>query len=124
MSADARAELLKPILSGLAPESDIQQPGRSLWRLTRSFLAADLARMDEVEKILRCGVEGVITSLGGFPRVEGRWEPILQSNIIGCYNLFQRRHGAGRRCACGLIRVLADHWMVGYLSCCTAKIGS
>ena len=59
------------------------------------FLQADLADMSAVEKIVD-GVQGII-HLGGFS-VEGPWETILQSNIVGCYNLFEaaRRKGAER----------------------------
>src|SRR6185295_4596723 len=60
-----------------------------------TFIAADLARIDEVEKIVD-GVDGII-HLGGISG-EAPWEGILQSNIIGCYNLFEaaRRKGVER----------------------------
>jgi uronate dehydrogenase len=59
------------------------------------FVAADLARSEEVEKAVE-GVEGII-HLGGHS-VEGPWETILQANIVGCYNLFEaaRRKGVKR----------------------------
>lgn len=50
------------------------------------FIAADLADLSAVEKAVE-GVEGIV-HLGGHS-VEGRWETILQSNIIGCHNLFE-----------------------------------
>lgn len=60
-----------------------------------NFIKADLARMDEVEAAID-GAQGIV-HLGGFS-VEGPWETILQSNIIGCYNLFEaaRRKGVER----------------------------
>ena len=85
-------KLLKPIYPDLRL-SDIKKPADL--RADESFMAADLAKMDEVEKICD-GVEGVI-HLGGFS-VEGSWDTILQANIIGCYNLFEaaRRKGVKR----------------------------
>lgn len=56
------------------------------------FIAADLANLAEVEKIV-AGVEGIV-HLGGFS-VEGPWETIHKSNIIGCYNLFEAAYRAG-----------------------------
>src|SRR5262249_28264293 len=60
-----------------------------------TFVQADLANMAEVEKAV-AGVQGIV-HLGGFS-VEGAWDTILQSNIIGCYNLFEaaRRHRVER----------------------------
>lgn len=57
-----------------------------------TFIAADLADMAQVEKIV-AGVDGVV-HLGGFS-VEGPWETILQSNIVGCYNMFEACYRAG-----------------------------
>ena len=58
-------------------------------------MTADLANLAEVEKIVE-GVEGIV-HLGGHS-VEGPWETILQSNIVGCYNMFEaaHRHGVKR----------------------------
>jgi uronate dehydrogenase len=50
------------------------------------FVAADLADKSAVERAV-AGVEGIV-HLGGFS-VEGPWDTILNSNIIGCYNLFE-----------------------------------
>ena len=59
------------------------------------FVQADLADLAQVEAAVD-GMEGII-HLGGHS-VEGPWETILQSNIIGCYNLFEaaRRKGVKR----------------------------
>ena len=48
------------------------------------------------------GIDGVI-HLGGFSD-EGPWETILQSNIIGCYNLFEAARQARRQA--GRLRLL------------------
>ena len=85
-------KLLKPIypglrLSDLKPLPDLA-PGED-------FVPADLAIMEQVEAAVD-GMEGIV-HLGGFS-VEGPWETILQSNIVGCYNLFEaaRRKGVKR----------------------------
>ena len=74
-------------LSDLAPPKDLAA--------TETFIKADLAVMSEVERAVD-GVQGIV-HLGGFS-VEGSWETILNSNIIGCYNLFEaaRRKGVER----------------------------
>ena len=60
-----------------------------------AFVRADLADPAQVEAAVD-GMEGII-HLGGFS-VEGPWEMILSSNIVGCYNLFEaaRRKGVKR----------------------------
>jgi uronate dehydrogenase len=84
--------LLKPVYPELR-SSDIKTPAD----LTNDerFVAADLARIEEVERAVE-GMEGIV-HLGGFS-VEGPWETILNSNIVGCYNLFEaaRRKGVKR----------------------------
>jgi len=74
-------------LSDLKPPIDLSSDER--------FVQADLADMAQVERAVM-GVEGIV-HLGGFS-VEGPWETILNSNIIGCYNLFEaaRRQGVER----------------------------
>src|SRR5437016_6916111 len=85
-------KLLKPVYPDLRL-SDITKPAEL--HPDETFLAADLARIDEVEKIVD-GIDGII-HLGGISG-EAPWEGILQSNIIGCYNLFEaaRRKGVKR----------------------------
>jgi uronate dehydrogenase len=87
---------LRQLLRGLYLNirlSDLKQPADLA--ADETFVAADLANMAEVERVV-AGVDGIV-HLGGFS-VEGPWETILQSNIIGCYNLFEaaRRHGVER----------------------------
>ncbi len=55
-------------------------------RADADFVAADLADRAAVERAV-AGVDGIV-HLGGFS-VEGPWDAILNSNIIGCYNLFE-----------------------------------
>src|SRR5260221_3865208 len=55
---------------------------------------AELSDMAAVEKAV-AGVDGVV-HLGGFPR-ETDWETIHQSNIVGCYNLFEAARAKGVR---------------------------
>jgi uronate dehydrogenase len=85
-------QLLRPIYPDLRL-SDIKKPANV--EDSAPFVPADLAKLDEVERVVD-GMEGII-HLGGFS-VEGPWETILQSNIIGCYNLFEaaRRKGVKR----------------------------
>ena len=85
-------KILKPVYPDLRL-SDIQKPADL--KPDEQFVAADLAQLEEVEKAVD-GIDGVI-HLGGFSH-EGPWETILQSNIIGCYNLFEaaRKKGVKR----------------------------
>src|SRR5262245_22794505 len=83
---------LRRLLKGTYPNirtSDIRTPS-DLGR-DEEFIAADLADMGQVEKIVD-GVDGVV-HLGGFS-VEGPWETIHRSNIIGCFNLFEAAYRA------------------------------
>jgi uronate dehydrogenase len=70
--------------------SDIRKPDDLTAR--EDFMAADLADMGAVEKIV-AGVEGIV-HLGGFS-VEGPWDTIHRANIVGCYNLFEAAYRAG-----------------------------
>jgi len=59
---------------------------------SETFVAADLTKPDEVAALVK-GAHSVI-HLGGHS-VEGTWDQILNSNIIGCYNLFEAARAAG-----------------------------
>jgi uronate dehydrogenase len=87
---------LRKLLKGVYPAirwSDIRRP--SDLAADETFVQADLSVMSEVEKAV-AGVQGIV-HLGGYS-VEGPWETILNSNIVGCYNLFEaaRRHRVER----------------------------
>src|SRR5688572_21168952 len=64
-------------------------------RAEEEFVAADLADMAQVERAVD-GIEGIV-HMGAYS-VEGPWDTILQSNIVGSYNLFEaaRRKGVKR----------------------------
>ncbi|MBV8185714.1 MAG: NAD(P)-dependent oxidoreductase [Alphaproteobacteria bacterium] len=81
--------LLAPIYPGLVL-SDRVKP-KDL-QSGETFVAADLGKPDEVAALLK-GADSVL-HFGGFS-VEGPWDAILQSNIIGCYNLFEAARQAG-----------------------------
>ena len=68
---------------------------------------ADLADMAGVERIV-AGVDGVV-HLGGISG-EDRWDAILQSNILGTYNLFE----AARRAGVKRIIVATSNHAVGF----------
>jgi uronate dehydrogenase len=57
-------------------------------------IQADLADMAQVERMV-AGVDGIV-HLGGISG-ENTWESILQSNIIGLYNVFEAARRAGAR---------------------------
>jgi uronate dehydrogenase len=84
---------LRKILKGTYPEivwSDIRTPADL--GADETFVAADLAHYAQVEKLF-AGADGVV-HFGGFS-VEGPWETIHRSNIVGCYNMFEAAYRAG-----------------------------
>jgi len=95
-AAGAVGGMIRPLLARTYSEvvlSDVSEP-RDL-QSNETFVQAELTDMAAVERACE-GVDGIV-HLGGYS-VEGPWEPILQSNIIGCYHLFEaaRRKGVGR----------------------------
>ncbi len=85
--------MTRPLLARLYPGlvlSDRVKPRDLL--PAETFVPADLTRPDEVAALVK-GAHSVI-HLGGHS-VEGEWDNILQSNIIGCYNLFEAARQAG-----------------------------
>ena len=84
---------LRKLLKGVYPSirwSDMRKPDDLA--ADEEFVTANLANLAEVEKIV-AGVDGVV-HLGGYS-IEGPWDTILQSNIIGCYNMFEAAYRAG-----------------------------
>lgn len=82
-------KLLPPIypdlmLSDIKAPDDLEQGEK--------FIQADLADLDAVKAALR-GVDAII-HLGGYS-IEGSWETILRSNIVGTYNLFEAARCSG-----------------------------
>ena len=56
------------------------------------FVAADLGDYEQTKQIT-AGIDGIV-HLGGYS-VEGPWEAIHKSNIVGCYNLFEAAYRSG-----------------------------
>jgi uronate dehydrogenase len=87
---------LRPLLRGAYPELRLSDRAAIAdLAAGESFHAADLADLAALEKAAE-GCEGII-HLGGMA-VENAWSVILESNIIGTYNLFEaaRRQGVER----------------------------
>jgi uronate dehydrogenase len=84
--------LLPPIYPDLLL-SDIKRPADL--DKSETFKAADLADLDQVEAICEA-IDGIL-HFGGYS-VEGPWDDIHKSNIVGCYNLFEaaRKKGVKR----------------------------
>ncbi len=83
---------LRRLLKGVYPRirwSDLRTPADLA--ADEEFIAADLADIAQVEKIV-AGIDGIV-HLGGHS-VEGPWPTILNANIIGCYNLFEAAYRA------------------------------
>src|SRR5262245_10494513 len=84
---------LRKLLKGAYPRillSDIRKPADLGG--DEEFIAADLADYARVERITD-GIEGIV-HLGGYS-IEGPWETIHRSNIVGCYNLFEAAYRSG-----------------------------
>jgi uronate dehydrogenase len=84
---------MRKLLKGAYPEivwSDIRMPAGLAGDET--FIPADLADYAQVEKLV-AGANGIV-HFGGFS-VEGPWETIHRSNIVGCYNMFEAAYRAG-----------------------------
>jgi len=56
------------------------------------FTRADISRFSDALRIAK-GVDAVV-HMGGYS-VEGPWEPLLNANIVGCYNVMEAAHRAG-----------------------------
>jgi uronate dehydrogenase len=99
---------LRKLMKGVYPSlrlSDLKAPPDLA--PDETFVPADLAAIDEVERIVE-GVQGIV-HLGGFS-VEGPWPTILNANIVGCYNLFE----AARRAKVERIVFASSNHAVGF----------
>ena len=91
--------MIRPLLTPLYPGlvlSDRLTPKNLL--AGETFIAADLTKPDEVAAAVR-GADSVI-HLGGCSvgrQGDAPWDAILQTNIIGCYNIFEAARQAGVR---------------------------
>jgi uronate dehydrogenase len=84
---------LRTLLKGAYPSirlSDIRKPDDL--GPDEDFIAAELSDYVQVERIV-AGVDGIV-HLGGHS-TEGPWPTILNSNIIGTYNIFEAAYRAG-----------------------------
>src|SRR5256886_10419832 len=88
----ALRKLLPPIYPDLLL-SDVRPPADL--GAGEKFKASELSDLAQIEAICE-GIDGIL-HFGGYS-VEGPWDNILQSNIIGCYNLFEaaRKKGVKR----------------------------
>src|SRR5215216_610280 len=99
---------LRQLLKGVYPKlrvSDVRAPADL--GPDETFVPAELSDLAAVEKIVQ-GVDGIV-HLGGFS-VEGPWETILNSNIVGCYNLFE----AARKAKVKRVIFATSNHAVGY----------
>jgi uronate dehydrogenase len=94
-AAGGIGRMIRPLLRGVYPTLRLSDIAEIATERGEEFLAADLADLAACERIC-AGVDGVIHL--GASSVEDRWEPILNNNIVGCYNLFEaaRRQGVQR----------------------------
>ena len=81
--------LLKPVYRKLVLSDRVQPADLTA---DENFTAADLADAAAVESLCQ-GIDGIV-HLGG-KSIEGTWDEILQSNLIGAYNLFEGARKAG-----------------------------
>jgi uronate dehydrogenase len=81
-------KLLKDVYS--LRVSDIRKPADL--GADDEFVAADLGDYEQTKQIT-AGIDGIV-HLGGYS-VEGPWETIHKSNIVGCYNLFEAAYRSG-----------------------------
>jgi uronate dehydrogenase len=87
--------VLRPSLAAEWPlRSSDRRPAATL-HANEEFVACDLADRAAVDQLV-AGCDAVV-HFGGIP-LEDAFDPILQSNIVGTYNVFEaaRRHGARR----------------------------
>jgi len=70
--------------------SDIRKPANL--GADEEFIAADIADYEQVNNVT-AGIDGVV-HLGGHS-VEGPWDTIHKSNIVGCYNMFEAAYRSG-----------------------------
>lgn len=87
---------LRTLLKGVYPHlrlSDVTTPANL--GNDEEFVRAELSDPDQLAEAV-AGVDGIV-HLGG-RSMEDRWDVIHQSNIVGCYNLFEaaRQHGVER----------------------------
>jgi len=99
---------LRALLKGVYPHlrwSDLKAPADLA--AGEDFVLAELSDMAQVEKAVE-GIDGIV-HLGGHS-VEGSWETVHRSNIVGCYNLFE----AARRARVKRIVFASSNHAIGF----------
>jgi uronate dehydrogenase len=101
--------VLRPALRALAPAVRLTDvaPLKDAPVDGEEFIRAELADAAQMHEAMR-GVDAVV-HLGGVS-VEAPWEPVLQANIVGTYNVFEAARQAGVR----RIVYASSHHAVGY----------
>jgi uronate dehydrogenase len=86
---------IRPLLRGVYPSLRLSDIVEIAPEQGEEFVACDIADLAALEKLC-AGCDGVIHL--GASSVEDAWEPVLQNNIIGGYNVFEaaRRQGVER----------------------------
>jgi uronate dehydrogenase len=94
-AAGGIGRMIRPLLRGVYSTIRLSDVVDLEPEAGEEFIRADLADLAAVERIC-AGMDGVIHL--GASSVEDQWEPVLNNNIIGGYNLFEaaRRQGVGR----------------------------
>jgi uronate dehydrogenase len=96
--------LLKPVYRQLVLSDRVRPADLGA---DETFIPTDLADAAAVEGLCR-GIDGIV-HLGG-KSIEGTWDEILQSNIIGAYNLFE----GARKCGVKRIIFATSNHAVGF----------
>jgi uronate dehydrogenase len=85
-AAGGIGRMIRPLLRGVYPTVRLSDVVDIAPEAGEEFVRADLADISALERLC-AGVDGVIHL--GASSVEDAWEPILNNNLIGCYNLFE-----------------------------------
>jgi uronate dehydrogenase len=101
--------VLRPALRALSPAVRLTDvvPLKDAPASGEEYVRAELADPAQMHEAMR-GVDAVV-HLGGVS-VEAAWEPVLQANIIGTYNVFEAARQAGVR----RVVYASSHHAVGY----------
>jgi uronate dehydrogenase len=100
---------VRPALRALAPAVRLTDlaPLKAAAEAGEEYVQADLADAQSVQALMS-GVSAVV-HLGGVA-VEAPWEPVLQANIVGTYNVFEAARQAGVK----RIVYASSHHVIGY----------
>jgi uronate dehydrogenase len=85
-AAGGIGRMIRPLLRGVYPTIRLSDIVELAPEAGEEFVKADLTDIGALERLC-AGVDGVIHL--GASAVEDAWAPILNNNLIGCYNLFE-----------------------------------